>query len=34
MKTDRLIGKRGQSEDEVVKIDALTENEVPSDKNK
>ena len=29
-----FIGKRGQSEDEAVKIDALTENEVPSDKNK
>lgn len=29
-----FIGKRGQSEDEVVKIDALTENKVPSDKNK
>ena len=29
-----FIGKRGQSEDEAVKIDALTENEVLSDKNK
>ena len=27
-----FIGKRGQSEDEAVKIDALAENEVPSDK--